>query len=185
MISILGIDPGGTTGVALLQMRPGADGTPRYAPAKALQVKTSELGADGTMARIREEFAELWPTRLTADTMPRLILAVEAFVIGDRTVRSKHPEAGAAAREIIAHLRQLAFQSGIPMFERSASQVKPWATDNRLRAAGGATGFKTLHAATTGLPHARDAFRHALFAARHDVHWPDPLSVAYSGVDNE
>jgi hypothetical protein len=48
--------------------------------------------------------------------------------------------------------------------------VKPWATDTRLAAAG-------LMEPTTGMRHARDAARHALFAAVKTYGLPDPLSA--------
>jgi hypothetical protein len=47
--------------------------------------------------------------------------------------------------------------------------VKPWATDERLEAAG-------LLDLTKGMRHARDAARHALFTAVKDGGVPDPLS---------
>lgn len=57
--------------------------------------------------------------------------------------------------------------------QRNASQVKAWATDTRLEAAG-------LLEACTGMRHARDAARHALFAAVHDGAIPDPLSKEWN-----
>jgi hypothetical protein len=48
--------------------------------------------------------------------------------------------------------------------------VKPWATDERLAAAG-------LLDPTKGMRHARDAARHALFCAVRDFGLPDPLSA--------
>jgi hypothetical protein len=58
---------------------------------------------------------------------------------------------------------------GARWFQRPAAHVKPWATDERLEAAG-------LLEATKGMRHARDAARHALFAACKDGGIPDPLS---------
>jgi hypothetical protein len=54
-------------------------------------------------------------------------------------------------------------------YARSAADVKPWATDTRLQAAG-------LLDLTKGMRHARDAARHALFCAVCDFGLTDPLS---------
>lgn len=51
----------------------------------------------------------------------------------------------------------------------NASRVKTWATDGRLLAAG-------LMEPTRGMPHARDAARHALFTAVLEGKIPDPYS---------
>jgi len=53
---------------------------------------------------------------------------------------------------------------------RPAADVKPWATDRRLAAAG-------LLAATEKFTDARDAGRHMLFTAVQDAGLPDPLSA--------
>jgi hypothetical protein len=53
---------------------------------------------------------------------------------------------------------------------RCAADVKPWATDRRLSAAG-------LLEICRGQGHATDAFRHLLFCACHDCGVPDPLST--------
>jgi hypothetical protein len=55
------------------------------------------------------------------------------------------------------------------VFLRAAALVKPWATDRRLTAAG-------LLDPTAGMGHARDAARHALYAAVHLQLTTDPLS---------
>jgi hypothetical protein len=58
----------------------------------------------------------------------------------------------------------------VHVFLRNASLVKTWATDKRLAAAG-------LLDATKGMQHARDASRHALYAAVHTGMARDPLST--------
>lgn len=190
MISIIGVDPGGTTGVALVQMRPGADGTPRYCAPKAFQVKGMGASSEDAIERLQHEFGLLF----TAQHRPGnyLTFAVEAFVVGPRAGRSSTPQAAGLARKIIGQLHSLAHDLDAGIVTRTASQVKLWATDARLRRADGAWDIRSvvdgiehkvpvpsLYDATAKLPHARDAARHALFSARADIRWPDPLSRAY------
>jgi hypothetical protein len=196
MISVIGIDPGGTTGVALLQMRPGADGTPRYCCPKAFQVGSRRAGkgekSEDTVERLESEFGLLFASSRYSSSR-HVMFAVEKFVVGPRSGRVGTPQASEVARKVIGQLWTLAHDLNAGIVERTASQVKLWATDARLRRAAGAqavradpgTGFvpngleSSLYDATARLPHARDAARHALFAAVQDVHWPDPLSRAY------
>jgi hypothetical protein len=96
-------------------------------------------------------------------------LAYETFVTGPRAARSSTPAAGKATREMVGDLAYWATHHGIKSHARSASEVKPWATDERLDAAG-------LLELTKGMRHARDAARHALFAAVKEFGLPDPLS---------
>lgn len=191
MITIVGVDPGGTTGVAMLQMRPGVDGTPRYCLPKVFQVGTRRVGKGERSEDIVERLnVELWP--LGGPRHP-LLFAVEKFVVGPRAGRAGTPQASEAARKVIGQIHALAYGLDATIVERTASQVKLWATDARLRCAYGALSWDakwenagqgdqlmpSLYDATAKLRHARDAARHALFAAVQDVRWPDPLSRAY------
>jgi hypothetical protein len=112
---------------------------------------------------------------LGIDPATPTIVGVERFVLGAKSYRSGSP--GGVTRDLVGQLIE-AFNDhdstadgrlGGRFFQRNASQVKAWATDARLDAAG-------LLAATKGMTHARDAARHALFAAVHDGGIPDPLS---------
>ncbi|MCL2781625.1 MAG: hypothetical protein FWD74_09115, partial [Actinomycetia bacterium] len=104
----------------------------------------------------------------------RVLIAVERFVVGSRAARSRAPGGGAAAQAVIAELvalvRELARERDAALAARSAATVKLWAADKRLAAAGWLR-------ATEGMPHARDAARHALFAAVAAGVVPDPLSA--------
>lgn len=96
------------------------------------------------------------------------LVAVERFVVGRGSMRAAG--AGEQTRDLIGQIqRVVSFRSTSAFVKRSASAVKPWATDLRLDAAG-------LLEATKGMRHARDAARHALFAAVRDGGLPDPLS---------
>lgn len=99
-----------------------------------------------------------------------VVLAVEKFVVGPRAGRSCTPNAGKASREVVALCARWARREGTEYTERSAADVKPWATDARLDAAG-------LLEPTKGMRHARDAARHALYTAVKSCGVTDPLSI--------
>lgn len=118
--------------------------------------------------------------RLSLDALDQLLeiepnvnvhVGVEQFVIGRRSTRSTSAKAGQITRSLIGQLEARALENdcvqGVTL--RSASVVKTWATDQRLAAAG-------LIERTKGMTHARDAARHALYAAVADAGVPDPLS---------
>jgi len=78
-------------------------------------------------------------------------------------------KAASVTRQQVITLSALAAERGVILAVRHSSAVFPWASDKRLRAAG-------LYEATTALPHARAASRHALYVACRDGGLPDPLS---------
>lgn len=153
---VIGVDPGLTTGVFAV---PYIEGIPGAAPI-AVQV----LGSEGV--------APIVTALLQRSAMENLV-AVEAFIVGPRASRSSSANAGKVTRDLIRQLRDLVhmpwFSKGTEFVSRPAATVKPWATDKRLEAAG-------LLEHTTGMHHARDAARHALFAAVHEGLTRDPLS---------
>jgi hypothetical protein len=146
---IIGVDPGLTTGVFAIEY--GDDGKRTYGPI-AVQVH----GSEGVVPIVN---------LLLARRAAEPLLAVEQFVVGGRASRSSSAHAGRITRALIAELGEL----GAPVFTRNASLVKTWATDKRLEAAG-------LLPCTKGMNHARDAGRHALYAAVHCGYTHDPLS---------
>lgn len=97
------------------------------------------------------------------------IVAMERFVTRGRT--------NAAQRQTLDQVGKLqqtaANEPLVDVVLRNASQVKAWATDDRLAAAG-------LLDLCKGMRHSRDAARHALFAAVHDGGLPDPLSKTWT-----
>ena len=140
---VLGVDPGPTPGIVLL--------TAAHGRLEAREVVQCSAGV------LHLVLAALDPYHA--------VIGVERFVVGRRASRSASAHAGAETRDQVGALEVLYPQARF----RTAAQVKPWATDERLDAAG-------LLEATKGLRHARDAARHALFAAVHDGVIPDPLS---------
>lgn len=112
-------------------------------------------------------YALLDQHRASLGTAP-VIVQIEKFVVGRASQRSAG--AGTITRDLVGKLqREAETHEGVSVVMRSASEVKPWATDVRLEKAG-------LLAATKGMPHARDAARHALFCAVKGGYLPDPLS---------
>ena len=97
--------------------------------------------------------------RLRPDQVPDLIpavelVALERFILGRGTTRRTK----AGSLETLAYIEQVrawAHAAGVRLVEYPAGVVKPWATDDRLRAFG---------CYVTGNHH-RDAVRHALYAA--------------------
>jgi hypothetical protein len=158
-VRVIGVDPGPTPGMVLLRFNPGP-----FAVAHVVQC--THLVAP----TLFEALLEIDPTTPT-------IVGTERFVIGRRSARSKSAKAGEVTRDLIGRLQEVweAHDSteqgrlGGRWFLRSAVQVKAWATDERLDAIG-------LLEATKGMTHAKDAARHALYAAVHDGKIPDPLS---------
>ena len=145
-LRVLGIDPGPVPGIVLLS----------YAEHRLVKAEAVQCSASLAPAII----AEL----LTLNNTDTLV-QTEQFVIGRRAARSSTASAGAETREVIGEIRARWPFTVL----RTAGQVKPWATDLRLEAAG-------LLEATKGMRHAKDAARHALFCAVHDAGVPDPLS---------
>jgi hypothetical protein len=156
-LRVVGIDPGPVPGIVELLFAGGA----------LLEVEVVQCSA------------ALSPCLLAAvlQRIPvRTVVQIERFVTGRRASRSSTAAAGATTRDLVGHLSQVVVDHGrastgaaIEYAQRSAAQVKPWATDERLAAAG-------LLEACKGMRHARDAARHAAFAAVHDGGVTDPLS---------
>jgi hypothetical protein len=154
---IVGIDPGPITGIFRIWLEYG------HGPTRVLETEAAQV-----TPRLMEM---VLATLADGD---RTAIAVEKFVVGPRAAQSATPGAGQTARLLVGQVADWAFRYELRYHARSAAEVKPWATDTRLAAAG-------LMEPTTGMRHARDAARHALFAAVKTYGLPDPLS-ARAGV---
>jgi hypothetical protein len=147
--AFLGIDPGPTTGIVLW--------SPNWAAPAVIQCNdaAAPVAVLGVLEMLDRDFL--------------LYGQVERWVT--RKVSAKAGRNGEATRKLIEGIANaLRIDPRVTSWrERSASEVKPWAMDERLDAAG-------LLSATKGMPHARDAARHALFTAVRDGGIPDPLS---------
>ena len=155
---IVGIDPGPTTGVCGL----------RYSAAGQLigGPVTVQCSINVAMVVLRAVINSC--SRNAHGRIMPVRIAVENFVVGSRASRLTSPQGAKATRELIEAIRGLA-DDDISVITRTAVQVKPWATDERISAAG-------LYQCTRGMGHARDAGRHALFAACCDLRVPDPMA---------
>ncbi len=149
----IGVDPGPIPGIVELRCLDG-----RLIETGVLQT-TSNLAPSVFTALLAELSAEAWRTPVQ----------VEKFVVGRRASRSSTASAGEVTRDLVGALQREARVAGVDLVLRTASQVKIWATDERLDAIG-------LLEATKGMRHARDGGRHALFAAVHAGDLHDPLS---------
>jgi hypothetical protein len=147
---VIGVDPGRTSGIARLDLTTWHVDLVQATPSVVLPIVRA----------------------LAADVGAVAVLAVERFVVGPRAARSTAASAGRVTRDVIAALTAEGARLAGRVVLRSAGQVKPWATDARLAAAG-------LITATKGMPHARDAARHAVYAAVRDCGQPDPLSPSF------
>jgi hypothetical protein len=148
---IIGVDPGPTAGVVRLQLD---DRRGELMDAQALQVSPDLI----------EPVLEM----LAQDD--RAVIAVEQFVVARRAGRSAGSGAGLITRNMVGVVTAWGPRNGVVCTARTASEVKSWASDKRLHAAG------LLEPLTTGMRHARDAARHALFCAVKDFGLVDPLS---------
>ena len=82
------------------------------------------------------------------------VVSMERFVLGRGTARKTRAGTEVTLAQV-ARLRELCERVGVRLVQYPAGVVKPWATDDRLRAFG---------CYVTGNHH-RDAVRHALYAA--------------------
>lgn len=152
---IVGVDPGPVPGVATLYY----DSHGKLRQATVLQCDPQSL-----INLVQGQLKLSWDAAIGL----RRLLAVERFVIGARASRVSSPAAAARVRDQVGALTHMATEFDLSISVRSASEVKPWATEKRLVNAG----FNL----PKGMPHAADAARHCLFAAVKDGGVPDPLS---------
>lgn len=142
-----GIDPGPTPGIVALHIDKGG-------------LRSTDV------VQCSADVAALILCALLEETGPKPVayVGIERFVARGRASADQRLTA-----EQVTRLEREARDADAFVFLRSAAEVKPWATDERLEAAG-------LLAAVKGMRHAKDAARHALFAAVKGGHLPDPLS---------
>lgn len=150
-MTTIGIDPGPTPGICVLGV-----GTPLL-----IQCDAASLGP------LVGEFVDFY-----RDPDDPLHLAVESWAVGP--ISRTNVRAANLIRDQIGELRAFASPAEpirVLVHVRTASAVKPWATEKRLAAAG-------LLKRTVGMPHARSAAQHALYSHVRDSGAPDPLSRA-------
>lgn len=165
-LRVIGVDPGPTPGIVLLDYANLHRGHQVFFPNWRLE----RVEAIQCTAGVLEEV--LRP--LVTSNLPltaKVLVAAEKFIVGNRTHRSSTPQAGRQTAEQVEELKALCEAWETKLYLRRAADVKPWATaGTRLAQAG-------LLEPTKGLTHARSAAWHALFCAVHDGGVPDPLSA--------
>lgn len=107
----------------------------------------------------------------------RILLSYEPFVASNRLPKVAGAAASAATAKMCGYIAgEAAGDPRIVLKHYRASDVKPWAFDERLER----TGLLPL---VTGMVHARDAARQALYCACHDGGVPDPLSKKHRRME--
>ena len=159
IVSVIGADPGPTTGLSFLDYdRSITTGSPVLVSWTVLQVN-----GDSAVAVLAAIMAER--TRVLGRVMMKRYAQVEPFVTG-QSAGTKGATADYTRQQAFQLVEQLQLW-GYPAQLRKAADVKVWATDKRLKAAGILCPPENRHG--------NDASRHALFCAVHDAHLPDPL----------
>jgi len=155
MSLVIGVDPGGTTGLAAVE----------YTPERGYRL-VAHLGAPlepGEIGYVLDQ----WIKKFASPAGPWWISA-ERFVVSRRAGRSTTAAAGQRARDILGAL-EAAFPRRIKL--ANAAAAKGWAADARLKAAG--------LWPVQGHPHTTDAARHALRFQVAQLGNPDPLSMDF------
>lgn len=155
--SVIGIDPGPTTGICLLDYVSGC----AY-PLPECNVTLIQTPA-ANAARVLEAYLVHYyqDSRVT-----KRYGAVEAFRTGNAA--GTKMKTGDLTRQYVMTLTETLQLFGYYTQIRPAADIKPWATDKRLVRAG--------IIVNTSLKHAGDAGRHALYAAVKDANMKDPLA---------
>ena len=162
--SVIGLDPGPTTGMCFLNYSQLPDGTWNPVP-EALMCQV-----DGKSSPIL--LRAMLSTYYSGDCPVAFRHAsVERFVTG-RSAGTRGSNAD-VTRQLVMELAEVLQGFAYHVQLRSAADVKPWATDKRLIRAGIA---KAENAGIHGkLRDGYDAARHALYCAIWDARLKDPL----------
>ena len=156
-VHVIGIDPGPATGIFTLAWHEGGDTYPPWIAGSAYQCNADAAPGlvDWLLSREHIPVSGAWDAG-----------GIEEFRRGN--IKGKRAHAGVTA-DLVEKLTAVARNRGLVLSCRPAVTVKRWGSDTRLAAAG-------LLDITSGLPHARDGARHALYAAVYSAGVPDPLS---------
>jgi hypothetical protein len=150
--SVIGVDPGPSTGIAFLDYVEG-----KLAGAMHIQI-------DGKSAVACLE-AILYRYYNNPEAIELRLAQVEAFVTG-QSAGTKGEDAE-VTRQLAFNIAERLQMWGYSVQLRKKADVSSWGSDKRLKAAGVLRPPENRHA--------NDASRHALFCAVHDAHKPDPL----------
>jgi hypothetical protein len=167
--SCIGGDPGPATGLAFLDYEDG-----RLAGRSLLQVPGADaphvlrgmlLGYYSGMKR--DTTVGQW---LTEPVIGRRVASLEKFVTGASAgSRGKNAD---VTRQLVYELAEVLEEFGYTVKIRPAADVKPWASNKRLVAAGIVRDEKSFH---TDMGHSYDGARHCLYGAHEAGIVKDPL----------
>jgi hypothetical protein len=153
VISVIGIDPGETAGFSFIDYIGDA-------LAGSMQVQVDNASSVALLETIL--------ARHYSD--PEVIVQrwaqVEDFIVSNRP--GTKGDTAEVIRQQVTVLAETLQMYGYSVTRRKKADVSPWATDRMLRAAG-------LLREVTGMRHANDASRHALYRAVRDARKPNPL----------
>lgn len=159
---VVGVNPGPTPGIVGLLIEEG-----RITDVQLAQTSAGIVGltVGGIVMRWKGH------PEITDARDASVLIGVERYVVGHRSSRSSTAGASAITRDMVGVIERCGVELGAVVVQRNASQVKAWATDERLERAG--------IEIPKGMRHAKDATRHALYAACHAGLLPDPMSKTY------
>ena len=161
-VVVVGVDPGPTPGVVGLLIEEGQITDLQLAQTSAGIVG---LTVGGIVMRWKGH------PQITDARDAAVLIGVERFVSGARAARSSSAGAGRITRDMDGVIERCGVELGAVVVQRSAVQVKAWATDERLKKAG--------IEIPKSMRHTVDGARHSLYAAVHAGHLPDPMSKTY------
>ena len=166
IVSVVGCDPGPTSGFAFLDYVPLPFALPEIK--YPVQPKVTLFQADGSSALVVLE--AMLSSFYSDERVSQRFASVEAFRTG-RSAGSKGKDAD-VTRQLVMQITETLQLFGYKVKIRAAAEVKPWATDKRLIAAG-IKGSSGIHGKGRD---AYDGSRQAIYCARWDAFLPDPLA---------
>lgn len=170
IVSVVAVDPGPTTGLAFLDYQSLGITLNSCKQYTDKPITSTLLQADGRSAdAVLEAMLARWYGVGTSPVTKRYAV-VEKFVTG-RGAGSKGTNAD-VTRQLVMELTERLQLHGYKVVIRQASDVKVWATDKRLVAAG-IVGDSAIHGKARD---AYDAARHAIYCAVKDAGMRDPLA---------
>lgn len=162
---VVGVDPGPTPGICGLLYNPPQTEPLAHSARNLTDFRVMQVNARGCLGAVA------WLLNSEWGDGHHVFLQVERFVVGRASLVSAQGDAGQITRDMVGALLALHEDQGrVKVVARTAAEVKPWATDERLKKAG-------LLGAVLGMPHARDAVRHALYCTVKTLGLHDPLST--------
>lgn len=173
-VHVLGVDPGTTTGYAWLLARRPED--PASFEGPYVPTRTPTFVTSGEWAGVDDMELALQNWHHSNPGAP-LVVGAESFIVGSNQHHGRGQSSLRDPLMVLDHLHRALHKlmtlgdHEVFVVRRSASTVKQWGTQRRLERA-----FPRSLAKVHG-PHAKDALRHALYAAVRVGYSIDPLML--------